>query len=110
MGLSILLALVNESVCRFGLLVIVGGQERAKHTTLSAPEWFGKWLTERAEPGTGLGAEFSELRADFAAWARRSPALRPRHFRKLLGAACAELGLDMDGDRVGGLRLLPMIG
>lgn len=110
MGLSILLALVIESVCCFGLLVIVGGQ-RAKDTTLSTPEWSGKWLSERAEPGEGLRAEYTDLQADFATWARDrgAPRLRKWRFRRLLRAACAELKLELDGETVKGLRLLSTI-
>lgn len=42
-GLSVLLALVIESVCCFGLLVIVEGHRDA--SGISLPEWIGRWLT-----------------------------------------------------------------
>jgi hypothetical protein len=101
--LSILLALVVENVCCFGLVVIVGarpGQELRERITL--PEWFGKWLTDRAEPHLTARVSFSELEADFRGWAdaRAAPKLRSRKFARLLRAACQELGLAVEDQTV----------
>ena len=72
-GLSVLLALVIESVCCFGLLVIASAQpvgKRDEGTTL--PERLGEWLTERAEPLPGTRIAFSDLEADFRSWVRHA--------------------------------------
>jgi hypothetical protein len=41
-------------------------------------------------------------------WARNkgAPGLGSRRFRKLLGMVCIELGLQIDGEGVAGLRLI----
>jgi hypothetical protein len=69
-GLSILLALVIESVCCFGLLVIVGGHPRAKaEEGVTLPEWIGKWLADRAEPHPAARVHIAALEEDFRSWA-----------------------------------------
>ena len=107
-GLSILLALVIESVCCFGLLVIVGGHPRQNIVTdVALAEWFGKWLTERAEPHPEARVSFAELEEDFRGWAdgRSAPKLSSRKFARLIRAACKEVGLAIEGQTVVGLDL-----
>jgi hypothetical protein len=109
-GLSILLALVIESVCCFGLLVIVGGREPVrKEIGMTVPEWFGRWLSEQAEPAPASRISFVELEADFQEWARGkgAPKVRSRAFTRLMGAACQEIGLAAADRVVQGLRLKP---
>ena len=95
-GLSVLLALVVQSICCFGLLVIMGGHggsgaaDRAP-VEPTTPEWIGKWLTDRADPdptarvsfrtwrrtvGSGVGdggcaARFAQIQAPLADGLRR---------------------------------------
>jgi hypothetical protein len=107
-GLSVLLALVIESVCCFGLLVIAGAHAEARiGAGPSLPEWIGEWLTERAEPHPGTCVSFSELEADFRRWVegRPVPKLSSRKFTGLIRAACEEVGLSVEGQKVAGLRL-----
>ena len=74
-GLSVLLALVIESVCCFGLLVIAGAHPDAMiGAGPSLPEWIGEWLTERAEPHPGTRVSFRELETDFRRWVDGRPA------------------------------------
>jgi hypothetical protein len=64
-GLSVLLALVIESVCCFGLLVLLGTAAKPVNTEVTLPEWVGWWLSNRAEPHPAARASLSELEADF---------------------------------------------
>jgi hypothetical protein len=108
-GLSILLALVVESVCCFGLVVIVGGHPSAKAGEgVTLPEWIGKWLTDRAEPNPTARVSFCELEDDFRRWARSrgAPRFGPWKFKRLLRAACGEVGLTVEGRVVVGLQLI----
>jgi hypothetical protein len=111
-GLSILMALVIESVCCLGLLVIVGshaaGVSAGDRVTL--PEWIGRWLTERAEPQPAVRTSFAVLEADFREWgrAREAPRLGSWRFRRLLRAACKEVGLPVRRRAVVGLHLAPV--
>jgi hypothetical protein len=107
-GLSILLALVIESVCCFGLLVIAGAQPEAKlGEETTPPESVGEWLTERAVPRHGTCITLSELEADFRSWAhaRSAPRMSSRKFALLMRAACKEVGLSIEGEMVVGLHL-----
>jgi hypothetical protein len=107
--LSILLALVVESVCCFGLLVIIGGQPgRQADAEVTLPEWVGKWLSERVEPKADAQVSFAMLEQDFRRWAPKSggPRLSSRKFMHFLRAACSEVGLKVDGSTVRGLRLV----
>jgi hypothetical protein len=60
-GLSVLLALVIESVCCFGFLVLLGGGAPKMQAEVTLPERVGCWLSERAEPAPGRGISFAEL-------------------------------------------------
>jgi hypothetical protein len=107
-GLAILLALAIESVCCFGLLVIVGGhpgETAGKNITVG--EWFGRWLSEQAEPVPAVRTSFAELEADFRRWAAGQivPQLSSRGFARLLRVACDEVGLAIEGQAVIGLQL-----
>jgi hypothetical protein len=107
-ALSILLAVVVESVCYFGLVVIVGGHPSEKEGEgVTLPEWIGKWLTDRAEPHPGARVNFFTLEADFRRWAmaRDAPQVSSRRFKRLMRAACRELGLAVDHGMVTGLQL-----
>jgi hypothetical protein len=107
-ALSILLALVVESVCCFGLVVIAGGHSGEKAGEgITLPEWIGKWLTDRAELHPAGRVSFSALEADFREWAdgRAAPKLSSRKFARLLRAACREVGLAVDRQVVLGLQL-----
>jgi hypothetical protein len=107
-GLSMLLALVIESVCCFGLLVIVGGHPGAVAAAkVTLPEWIGTWLAERAEPHSATRISFSELEEDFRGWcnSRGAPHLGSWRFKRLLRAACREVGLSIEGRMVLGMRL-----
>jgi hypothetical protein len=108
-GLSILLALVVESVCCFGLLVIVGGHPGATaEEAITVPEWIGKWLTDRAEPQPAARVSFAELEEDFRRWAkgRAAPRLGSWRFRRLLRAASREVGLSVEGRVIVGVQLI----
>ena len=108
-GLSVLLALVIESVCCFGLLVIAGAQPDARiGPGPSLPEWIGEWLTERAEPHPGARVSFRVLEADFRRWVegRSAPKLSSRKFAGLIRAACSEVGLSIEADTIVGLQLI----
>jgi hypothetical protein len=55
-ALSILLALVVEGVCCFGLLVVVGGHPSGRSgEEITLPEWIGKWLSDRLNHIPPLG-------------------------------------------------------
>jgi hypothetical protein len=69
-GLSVLLALVIESVCCFGLLVIAGGHTSPVAGGEVAAEWIGRWLSDRADPGLDARVSFADLEDDFRTWAR----------------------------------------
>ena len=106
-GLSVLLALVIESVCCFGLLVLLGTAAKPANTEVTLPEWVGRWLSDRAEPYPAARASLLELAADFRKWSagRGAPRLGARTFRRLLYAACREVGLSYDRQVVVGLKL-----
>lgn len=108
-GLSVLLALVIESVCCFGLLILFGTPATKAAAEVTLPEWIGRWLSDRAEPDPASRASLSELEADFRRWGanRGAPRLRARRFRRLLHAACGEVGLSYDRQVVSGLKLSP---
>lgn len=108
-ALSVLLALVIESVCCFGLLVLLGGSAPATVTEAILAERVGCWLSERAEPVRGRRSSFAELEADFQRWCRSrgAPGCDANGFARLIGAACLELGLDADQGAVEGLILKP---
>jgi hypothetical protein len=110
-GLSILLALVVESVCCFGLLVMVSEPPHVGlREELSLPEWLGRWLTDRAEPHPDGQVSFAVLEEDFRDWGRgrEAPRLGSWRFRRLLRAACKEIGLPVQRRVVVGLRLVPV--
>jgi hypothetical protein len=108
-GLSVLLALVIESVCCFGLVVIAGAHPDARMGAgPSLLEWIGEWLTERAEPHPGTRISFRGLEADYRRWVdgRPAPKLSSRKFTRLIRAACEEVGLTVEGESVVGLQLI----
>jgi hypothetical protein len=110
-GLSILLALVVESVSCFGLLVMAGGTqaETARDDVrVTPPEWIGRWLTDRTEPHYPARVSLAELEADFKDWSGRTgaPRLQAWRFRRLVRAACREVGLRVEGRHVVGLQLM----
>jgi hypothetical protein len=94
-GLSVLLALVIESVCCFGLLVLLGGTAAKADTDVALPERVGRWLSERAEPAPGGRCSLADLEADFQRWCRSRGALDcdSTSFARLIDAACMGLGL-----------------
>ena len=107
-GLSILLALVIESVCCFGLLVIIGGDPRAKaEEGITLPEWIGKWLADRVEPHPTARVHIAALEEDFRSWVegRSAPKMSSHKFARLICSACKEVGLSIEGQMVVGLRL-----
>jgi hypothetical protein len=108
-GLSVLLALVIESVSCFRLLVIAGAHPDPRMAAgPSLPEWIGEWLTERAEPHPGTRVSFRELEMDFRRWVegRPAPKLSSRNFARLIRAACKEVGLAVEEESVVGLQLI----
>jgi len=52
---------------------------------------------------------FAELEADFREWSRNraAPPLGSRKFKRLMRAACREVGLSIHGRMIKGLRLIP---
>jgi hypothetical protein len=106
-GLSVLLALVIESVCCFGLLVLLGTPATTTGAEVALAEWVGRWLSEHAEPVPGGRCTLSELEADFRKWCRirRVPPCDSEGFARLISAACAEIGLAANDGGVEGLNL-----
>jgi hypothetical protein len=106
-GLSVLLALVIESVCCFGLPVLLGGTAAKADVDIALPERVGRWLSKRAEPAPGGRCSLADLEADFQRWCRGSgvPGCHTSRFAQLIGAACMELGLAADEGIVAGLVL-----
>lgn len=102
-GLSVLLALVIESVCCFGLLVVAGIERAEKRTPL---EWVARF-TDRALPDPRGRITFSDLEVDYQRWSALAsvPGLSTRRFAKLLEAACQEIELPTEKRTVIGLRL-----
>lgn len=107
LGLSVLLSLVVEAVSCFGLLVIVGSGAGAAKEEDTAPERVGRWLTGRVTADPSARITLHELEVDFRRWCEmgQAQAIGAWRFRRLLKAACEQIGLQMNGRTVVGLRL-----